>query len=43
MTMADPQRFQAPRPRNGLERALSLVTEVRAGEGGTAVLLAANN
>ena len=42
MTMADPQRFQVPRPRNGLERALSLVTDVRPGEGGTALLLAAN-
>ena len=42
MTMADPHRFEMTRPRNGVERALSLVTEVRAGEGPTALLLAMN-
>jgi ATP:ADP antiporter, AAA family len=42
MTMAGPQRFQPPPARNGLERALSLVTDIHAGEGATALLLAAN-
>ena len=42
MTMAGPQGFPTPQARSGLERALSLVTDVRAGEGPTALLLATN-